>query len=92
MIKNSTFDCIILDYKMPYKTGIELANYINDNETPNRQSYLVLMTAMAQDEIETLALDAGFDEVLAKPVDIDYLPQLVEAAYKKKMANKNIKS
>ena len=90
-INSSTFDCIILDYKMPYKTGIELANYINDNETPNRQSYLVLMTAMAQDEIETLALDAGFDEVLAKPVDIDYLPQLVEAAYKKKMADRSMK-
>lgn len=86
MIQNSAFDCIILDYKMPSKTGIELAKYINNHDTPNHHSYLVLMTAMAADEIETLALEAGFDEIITKPVDIDYLSTVVDATFKKKMA------
>jgi len=87
MIKNSAFDCVILDYKMPGKTGIELANYINSHDTPNRHSYLVLMTAMAADEIESRALEAGFDELISKPIDIDNLPKLVETAYNKKISN-----
>lgn len=82
MIQSSTFDCIILDYKMPHKTGVDIANYINTHETPNNQSYLVLMSALTSNEMNIDAIHAGFDEVLTKPIDFECLIKLLEAAYK----------
>lgn len=82
MIQSSVFDCIILDLKMPHKTGMEIANFIKTHETLNKQSYLVLMTALVTTEINRSAIEAGFDEVLNKPIILEDLTHLIEAAYK----------
>ena len=82
MIQNSVFDCIILDLKMPYKTGLEIVNFIKTHETLNNQSYLVLMTALVTTEINRTAIEAGFDVVLNKPVILEDLTDLINATYK----------
>jgi len=81
LILHSVFDCIILDYKMPHKTGIEIAHYIKNHETPNSQSYLVLMSALINDEIKADTMNAGFKNILTKPLDFDCFVEFLEAAY-----------
>jgi len=88
MIQGATFDCIILDYKMPHKTGIEIAHYIKNHETPNTQSYLVLMSAMARGDIKSDTMNADFDKVLTKPIDFDCFIEFLEAAYVKSISKK----
>lgn len=78
LIQDMPFDCIILDIKMPHKSGIEIANYIVQNETPNNQCYLVAMSAFTNNEITTEALKAGFNVILTKPVDLDNLSKLLK--------------
>jgi signal transduction histidine kinase/DNA-binding response OmpR family regulator len=84
MIQNSTFDCIILDYKMPYKTGIEIARYIHSHETPNTRSFLVLMSAIPTQEIQSIAINAGFDKVLTKPLDFKCFTEFLDELYTRK--------
>jgi len=86
ILQSTKFDCIILDYKLPYKTGIEIANYLNSHVTPNIQSYLVLMTALARDEINTDAMNAGFDKVLTKPIEIECFAEFLKVAYEKSIS------
>ncbi len=84
LIQNTAFDCIILDYKMPHQSGLDLAAYIQLHETPNKNSYLTLMTAMTGNELNEIALKVGFHEVLGKPVDLNCLNRLINTAYKHK--------
>jgi CheY-like chemotaxis protein len=80
LIQNKAFDCIILDLKMPHKSGIEIANYIKTHETLNSQSYLVLMSALTSKDISSSALAAGFDVFINKPIDSNQFASIFDAA------------
>lgn len=80
LIQNKAFDCIILDLKMPHKSGIEIANYIKTHETLNTQSYLVLMSALTSKDISSSALAAGFDVFINKPIDSNQFASIFDAA------------
>ncbi len=87
LAQRSKFDCIILDYKMPYKTGIEVADYIRNQQALNKDSYLVLMTAMTNDKIIAEAMNIGFNEVIAKPIELDMLVKLMRVVSQCRVAN-----
>ncbi len=83
LIQHLSFDCIILDLKMPYKTGFEVAHFINAHETPNKHSYLVAMSALINKKITAQAIEAGFHEIIDKPIEVRELTKLVDKVYKK---------
>jgi len=88
IIQSEVFDCIILDYKMPYMTGIEIARYIKTHETPNSQSYLVLMSALMSSNIKSDTMNLDFDQVLNKPLDFDCFVEFLELAYVRSISKK----
>ncbi|MFK5949418.1 MAG: response regulator [Methylococcales bacterium] len=87
LAQRSKFDCIILDYKMPNKTGIEVADHIRNQQLLNKDSYLVLMTAMTNDKIIAEAMNIGFNEVIAKPIELDMLVKLMRVVSQCCLAN-----
>ena len=67
------FDLILMDIQMPIIDGYEATRQIRALGTPASRIPIVAMTANAYDEDRRLALAAGMNAHLSKPIDIDLL-------------------
>ncbi len=67
-----TFDCILMDLMMPVMSGYEAARVIRGLDRPDAKAVpIIALSANAFDEDIAMAKDAGMNEHLAKPVDIN---------------------
>ena len=67
-----TFDCILMDLMMPIMSGYEAARVIRSlNRTDAESVPIIALSANAFEEDVALAKDAGMNEHLAKPIDIN---------------------
>lgn len=72
MIKANDFDLFILDRMLPEKDGVEICKYIR--ATIKFKGHPILMvTAMTAPEKVIEGLDAGADDYIGKPFDLDVL-------------------
>lgn len=71
-------EVLLVDLGLPDLDGLEVARRVRARLGPG--PFLVALTGDARDEIRTLALAAGFDLHLPKPVDVDTLEQVVARA------------
>jgi len=69
--------CIVSDIGMPGQDGYSFMRELRDMPPPLRNVPTVALTAFARDSDRALALEAGFTDHLAKPVDIAALLQKV---------------
>lgn len=73
---NEHFDAILLDMMMPDMDGYEALPLIK--KIPNRKSTLVIaVTAQAMIGDKEKCLDAGADDYISKPIDVDRLFQIL---------------
>lgn len=71
-----TFDCILMDLMMPVMSGYEAARVIRGlNRVDARTVPIIALSANAFEEDVALAKDAGMNEHLAKPVDMQKMFQ-----------------
>lgn len=79
LLKLDTFtpDVVFSDIAMPGMTGYELAQRIRQRPECS-QVYLVALTAFGRSSDRDKALEAGFDDHMVKPVDIELLQSLFE--------------
>lgn len=61
-------DVAVIDLRMPGMDGLELCRKIRGLARRSRNLPVVVLTGMDDDDTRQAALDAGADEVLAKPV------------------------
>ncbi len=67
-----TFDCVLMDLMMPVMSGYEAARVIRGLDRPDAKDVpIIALSANAFEEDVALAKDAGMNEHLAKPVDIN---------------------
>jgi len=76
-LRNSKFDCLISDVKMPGHSGIELLNFCQQ-EYPTMP--VVIMTAHSDLDSAVTAYEKGAFEYLPKPFDLDEVANIVERA------------
>lgn len=74
LVKNGTFDVILMDIKMPGIDGVETFKRIKQIK-PN--SKIIFMTAYAFEELVTEAKTEGAIDVLYKPIDIGNLEKML---------------
>ena len=85
VLRRERVDVLLADIAMPGEDGYTLIRRIRAGLVP--ASALIpaaAMTAFARDEDRRLALAAGFQMYLAKPVDPDYLIATVASLARKK--------
>ncbi|MFC1543213.1 response regulator [Candidatus Neomarinimicrobiota bacterium] len=78
-VKETTFDVILLDMKMPVLNGVETYKEIKKIAP---QTIVVLVTAYRVEELIREALREGAYAVLKKPLDFDRVVQIIERAKK----------
>ena len=80
-----TFDLILMDIMMPEMNGYETTKAIRNlsNRPDGKEIPIIAMTANAFAEDVQAALDAGMDDHVAKPMDMDILTSAIEKCVKR---------
>ena len=68
--KENAYDVLILDIMMPVKSGLEALKEIR--ATGNR-TYIMMLTAMGEEDDKVTGLDTGADDYLTKPFSLKEL-------------------
>ena len=71
-------DLAILDFNMPYRTGIEVIQAIRAMEAPNTRLPAIILSALVTVETRRLAVEAGADAFVGKPFDAAALLQSID--------------
>jgi signal transduction histidine kinase/CheY-like chemotaxis protein len=79
LIRNKTFNLVLMDIQMPDISGIDVANILN-NEL-SKMPVMVAVTAHAFKKQRETILDAGFSAYLPKPVTLDDLTKTLTQVY-----------
>ena len=76
--KPGQYDLILMDIQMPMMNGYEATKRIRAMSSPYcRQIPIIAMTANAFEEDKALALQAGMNDYLAKPIQIDKMLKVI---------------
>ena len=71
---NGTYQLILMDVQMPVMNGYDAAKKIRRMDDPQKANIpIVAMTANAFSEDKQVALDAGMNDHIAKPIDMSVL-------------------
>jgi DNA-binding response OmpR family regulator len=70
---------IMLDYRLSGKRTIEILNEIKD-----RYTHLPIIALSCNHNINTVAIEAGFDDYIRKPFDLDLLYRILRKHIPKK--------
>ena len=77
------YDLILMDVQMPVMNGYQATRTIRKLEDPVKAAIpIVAMTANAFDEDRMLALEAGMNGHIAKPIDISVLMETLQEILK----------
>ncbi len=77
VVKNHTYDLILMDISMPGMDGAEVSQIIRNNNGPNQQTPIVAQTAHAMPAEREAFADAGMQAVLIKPISRKDLTKLL---------------
>lgn len=80
----NTYDCIVLDWRLPRKTGLEVCKELRDR---NNLTPIIMLTAMNSVENRIEGLDAGADDYLTKPFEFQELIARIRALTRRAHGN-----
>ncbi|HNX00915.1 MAG TPA: sigma-54 dependent transcriptional regulator [Candidatus Cloacimonadota bacterium] len=86
ILKNTTVDLVITDYKMPGLTGLDLVRHIKDNY---EYTAIIMITGFASITGAVNAIQSGANEYLAKPFTQDELLLVVKKVMSKLKQRRN---
>lgn len=79
-IANKSYDLILMDIQMPEMDGLEATRYIRTQESESKLTPLaiVAMTANATHDDQDICQQAGMNDYLSKPIQIDKLKSILQ--------------
>lgn len=78
LVEKGAYNLVFLDHMMPFMTGVEVAAKIRAMEGPASQTPLIALTGDAGIDMANMFLEKGFNDVLAKPVDLARLGEVMD--------------
>ena len=81
LLEKKDFDAVLMDIEMPEMDGIEATKVIRarKGKVKNPDIHIIALTAHALKKYEEASYDAGMNDYLTKPVDIDQLKETLKS-------------
>ncbi len=77
-VKDGHFDVVLMDCQMPVMDGLEAVHHIRRLENGKSRTPVVALTANVMPGERTRCLEAGMDDFLTKPIDLESLRAILE--------------
>jgi CheY-like chemotaxis protein/HPt (histidine-containing phosphotransfer) domain-containing protein len=81
MVKTGDFDVVLMDLQMPVMDGMSASRLIRDWENGNKHTFIVALTASFLPEKGHELFDAGIDNYISKPFDLEHLKQILRYSH-----------
>jgi CheY-like chemotaxis protein/HPt (histidine-containing phosphotransfer) domain-containing protein len=78
LLRNQTYDVILMDVQMPEMDGLETTKYICEQWSADERPRIIAMTANAMEEDRQRCLAAGMDDYVSKPIRLEELRAALE--------------
>jgi CheY-like chemotaxis protein len=78
LVEKGSYDLVFLDHMMPFMTGVEVAAKIRAMPGQAGKTPLIALTGDSAPEMIKMFLETGFDDVLAKPMDLARLSEIMD--------------
>ena len=75
MMKKKEYDIVFLDHMMPKMDGIETLQKLKEEKLIPEKTVMIALTANAVVGAREKYLEAGFDDYLSKPIEVDALEE-----------------
>jgi len=77
-IKYRQFDIVFMDLRMPVMDGIEASQRIREWEEGGWHTYIVALTASYLPEEGQILFEAGMDNYISKPFQVEHLQRMLK--------------
>lgn len=78
ILENSRLDLVLLDVNLPWVDGIELCQLLKSSPAYRHVPLVMVSAKTKKEDIET-AFDAGCDDYITKPFDVEKLTDVIRA-------------
>jgi len=78
VVKSKSFDMVLMDLQMPVMEGVEASRHIREWEGANGHTFIVALTASYLPERGQELFEAGIDNYMAKPFDVEHLRHILQ--------------
>ena len=76
-LEQGSYDVVLMDMQMPGMDGLEATRRVRRDLPPERQPRIIAITAAAFPEDRARCIEAGMDDYISKPIDMDQLAAMV---------------
>ena len=85
-VKRNQFDIVFMDLHMPDMDGMEASRQIRAWETGGSHTFIVALTASYLPEKGHMLFEAGIDNYVSKPFEIEHIHQLLKYSFRSRLA------
>lgn len=78
LVANNEYRLIFMDCQMPVMDGFEATQKIRSLDGPNKNIPIIALTANVICGVNDECLDAGMNDVLNKPIQLDNMKQMLQ--------------
>jgi CheY-like chemotaxis protein len=86
-VKLKKYDIVFMDLQMPVMDGIEASRRIREWENGGQHTFIVALTASYLPEKGQILFEAGIDNYVSKPFEIEHIQQLLKYSFKSRLAD-----
>jgi CheY-like chemotaxis protein/HPt (histidine-containing phosphotransfer) domain-containing protein len=84
-VKIQKYDIVFMDLQMPVMDGIEASRRIREWENGGQHTFIVALTASYLPEKGHILFEAGIDNYVSKPFEIEHIQQLLKYSFRSRL-------